>query len=61
MFLAKTESWLGIISNHVQFVRMYRRRYLTSMRVTASTLVRKTKGAEKWQRKTNRSKKSLAG
>nr|DAE23226.1 MAG TPA: hypothetical protein [Siphoviridae sp. ctQNW6] len=40
---------------------MYRRRHLTSMRVTASTLVRKTKGAEKWQRKTNRSKKSLAG
>lgn len=41
--MAKTESWLGIISNHVQFVRMYRRRYLTSMRVTASTLVRKRK------------------
>ena len=43
MFLAKTESWLGIISNHVQFVRMYRRRYSTSTRVTASTLVRKRK------------------
>jgi len=41
--LAKTESWLGIISNHVQFVRMYRRRYSTSTRVTASTLVRKRK------------------
>lgn len=41
--MAKTESWLGIISNHVQFVRMYRRRYSTSTRVTASTLVRKRK------------------
>nr|DAK32040.1 MAG TPA: hypothetical protein [Caudoviricetes sp.] len=37
--MAKTESWLGIISNHVQFVRIYRRRYPTSMRVTASTLI----------------------
>ena len=41
--MAKTESWLGIISNHVQFVRMYRRRHSTSTRVTASTLVRKRK------------------
>ena len=41
--MAKTESWLGIISDHVQFVRMYRRRYSTSTRVTASTLVRKRK------------------
>lgn len=41
--MAKTESWLGIIINHVQFVRMYRRRYSTSTRVTASTLVRKRK------------------
>lgn len=41
--MAKTESWLEIISNHVQFVRMYRRRYSTSTRVTASTLVRKRK------------------
>lgn len=41
--MAKTESWLGIISNHIQFVRMYRRRYSTSTRVTASTLVRKRK------------------